>query len=103
MKRAVCPECGDRLFAVYYIAPRTAKNHVAKTNFLVCRGCPRFFALSIIELPLQILPAGRKRTEVSGSRSRGEFEGIGKAGVVRDQRPREAKARIPINPVLMRD
>ena len=92
--RAWCPQCGDRLFTVYYINPKSKAQHVAKTNFLVCRACPRFFALNILELPLQILPPGeRRRMGVYRYRSREELDRIREMGVERAKGSRDEKGR----------
>ena len=92
--RAWCPECGDRLFTVYYVNPKNKSQHVAKTNFLVCRACPRFFELSITELPLQILPSSeRKRMSVYKYRTREELGRIRELGLERASAARDEKGR----------
>ena len=92
--RAWCPQCGDRLYTVYYINPRNASQHVSKTDFLVCRACPRFFAVSVTELPLHILPREeRKRMGVFRYQSRHELERIQELGMERARGPRDEKGR----------
>ena len=92
--RAWCPECGDRLYTVYYINPRSASQHVAKTDFLVCRACPRFFAVSITELPLHILPReDRRRMGIFHYQSREELARIQEMGNERARGLRDQKGR----------
>jgi hypothetical protein len=79
---------------VYYVNPKNKSQHVARTNFLVCRACPRFYALSITELPLQILPAAeRRRMSVYRYRTQVELERIRELGLERAKANRDEKGR----------
>ncbi len=86
---------------MYYINPKSTAQHVAKTDFLVCRACPRFYALSITELPLQILPReDRKRMDVYRYRTQEERDRIQEIGVERAKGSRDEKGRfLEVQPV----
>ncbi len=92
--RAWCPNCGDRLFTVYYVAPRNIKTHIQKTNFLVCRACPRFFVVNITELPIGILPPEqRKIIGVYGQKKMEEMERVQIMGLERAKSQRNDRGR----------